>query len=47
MNLFGNWYKVHVDALKIVIKTGMKGDGGVNGQALVDGIRQVDDKLRK
>lgn len=39
--------KVHVDALKIVIQTGMKGDGGANGQALVDGIRQVGDKLKK
>ena len=37
--------KVHVDALKIVIQTGMKGDGGANGQALVDGIRKVGDKL--
>ena len=39
--------KVHVDALKIVIQAGMKGDGGANGQALVDGIRQVGDKLKK
>jgi len=39
--------KVHVDALKIVIQTGMKGDGGANGQALVDGIRKVGDKLYK
>lgn len=37
--------KVHIDALKLVIKSNMKGDGGANGQALVAGIRQVGDKL--
>lgn len=38
--------KVHVDALRLVIKSRMKGDGGANGQALVAGIRQVGDKLK-
>jgi len=37
--------KVHIDALKLVIKSNMKDDGGANGQALVAGIRQVGDKL--
>lgn len=37
--------KVHVDALKLVIQNEMKGDGGANGQALVEGIRRVGDKL--
>lgn len=39
--------KVHIDAMKLVIQDRMKGDGGANGQALVDGIRQVGDKLSK
>ncbi len=39
--------KVHIDAMKLVIQNRMKGDGGANGQALVDGIRQVGDKLNK
>ncbi len=39
--------KVHIDAMKLVIQNRMKGDGGKNGQALVDGIRQVGDKLNK
>jgi len=39
--------KVHIDAMKLVIQNRMKGDGGANGQALVDGIRQVGDKLSK
>jgi len=39
--------KVHIDAMKLVIQNLMKGDGGANGQALVDGIRQVGDKLSK
>ncbi len=39
--------KVHVDALKLVIQNGMKGEGGANGKSLVDGIRQVGDKLKK
>jgi HPt (histidine-containing phosphotransfer) domain-containing protein len=38
--------KVHVDALRLVINSRMKGDGGANGQALVAGIRQVGDKLQ-
>lgn len=37
--------KVHIDAMKLVIQNQMKGDGGANGQALVDGIRRVGDKL--
>ena len=37
--------KVHIDAMKLVIKNNMKGDGGASGQALVMGIRQVGDKL--
>lgn len=37
--------KVHIDAMKLVIQNRMKGDGGANGQALVEGIRQVGDKL--
>jgi len=39
--------KVHIDAMKLVIQNRMKGDGGANGHALVDGIRQVGDKLSK
>jgi chemotaxis protein histidine kinase CheA len=39
--------KVHIDAMKLVIQNRMKGDGGANGQALVEGIRQVGDKLIK
>ncbi|WNJ98245.1 Hpt domain-containing protein [Thalassospiraceae bacterium LMO-JJ14] len=39
--------KVHIDAMKLVIQNRMKGDGGTNGQALVEGIRQVGDKLNK
>ena len=39
--------KVHIDAMKLVIQNRMKGDGGANGQALVEGIRQVGDKLNK
>lgn len=39
--------KVHIDAMKLVIQTGMKGDGGADGQALVQGIRKVGDKLNK
>lgn len=37
--------KVHIDALKLVIQEGMRGDGGPGGQALVEGIRRVGDKL--
>jgi len=37
--------KVHVDAMKLVTQNQMKGDGGANSQALVDGIRCVGDKL--
>ncbi len=37
--------KVHIDAMKLVIQNRMKGDGGANGQALVEGIRRVGDKL--
>lgn len=37
--------RVHIDALKLVINSNMKGDGGSDGQALVAGIRQVGDKL--
>lgn len=39
--------KVYIDALKLVIQVGMKGDGGADGQALVQGIRQVSDKLNR
>ena len=39
--------KVHIDAMKLVIQNRMKGDGGTNGKALVEGIRQVGDKLNK
>ena len=39
--------KVHIDAMKLVIQQKMKGDGGAAGQALVDGIRKVGDKLSK
>ena len=39
--------KVHIDAMRLVIQQKMKGDGGATGQALVDGIRKVGDKLSK
>ena len=39
--------KVHIDAMKLVIQNRMKGDGGANGKALVDGIRMVGDKLNR
>jgi chemotaxis protein histidine kinase CheA len=37
--------KLHVEALKLVLKERLKGDGGEMGAALLNGLRQVVDKL--
>lgn len=37
--------RIHIDAMKLIISSRMRGDGGAQGTAILDGVQQMVEKL--